>query len=149
MVVYYNYIVSGLPSLEDLENPKPELATKVYSIDGEVLSTFYSTKNRSYVPYDSIPQSVIDALISTEDKNFYDHWGVTPWRFIRAMFKNVLSLRLKEGASTITQQLARNLYSFQQADENTFDKATRKFREFFTSVQIERTSPRKRSSRCI
>lgn len=143
MVVYYNYIVSGLPSLEDLENPKPELATKVYSVDGEVLSTFYSTKNRSYVPYDSIPQSVIDALISTEDKNFYEHWGVTPWRFIRAMIKNILSLRLKEGASTITQQLARNLYNFQQADENTFDKATRKFREFFTSVEIEKNFTKK------
>lgn len=143
MVVYYNYIVSGLPSLEDLENPKPELATKVYSIDGEVLSTFYSTKNRSYVPYDSIPQSVIDALISTEDKDFYEHWGVTPWRFIRAMIKNVLSLRLKEGASTITQQLARNLYGFQTADESTFDKATRKFREFFTSVEIEKNFTKK------
>ncbi len=143
MVLYYNYIVSGLPSLEDLENPKPELATKVYSIDGEVLSTFYSTKNRSYVSYDSIPQSVIDALISTEDKNFYDHWGVTPWRFLRAMIKNIFYLRLKEGASTITQQLARNLYSFQRADENAFDKATRKFREFFTSVQIEKNFTKK------
>ncbi|MCK9409228.1 MAG: PBP1A family penicillin-binding protein [Bacteroidetes bacterium] len=143
MAVYYQYIISGLPSLEELENPKPELATKVYSIDGEVLGTFYSTKNRSYVTYNQIPQSVIDALISTEDKNFYSHWGVTPWRFIRAMVKNLLALRLKEGASTITQQLARNLYGFQQADESTFDKATRKFREFFTSVEIEKNFTKK------
>ncbi|NUN69104.1 MAG: PBP1A family penicillin-binding protein [Bacteroidetes bacterium] len=138
MVVYYQYIISGLPSLEELENPKPELATKVYSVDGEILGTFYSSKNRMYVPYDQIPQHVVDALISTEDKNFYSHWGVTPWRFLRAMVKNLLALRLKEGASTITQQLARNLYGFQQANENTFDKATRKFREFFTSVEIEK-----------
>ncbi|MFA5833415.1 MAG: PBP1A family penicillin-binding protein [Bacteroidota bacterium] len=143
MAFYYNYIISGLPSLEELENPKPELATKVYSVDGEILATFYSTKNRSYVPYDSIPQSVIDALISTEDKNFYQHWGVTPWRFLRAMFKNLLALRLKEGASTITQQLARNLYGFQQSDESPFDKATRKFREFFTSVEIEKNFTKK------
>ena len=143
MVAYYNYIVSGLPSLEELENPKPELATKVYSVDGEILATFYSTKNRSYVSYNQIPQSVIDALISTEDKNFYQHWGVTPWRFLRAMVKNILALRLKEGASTITQQLARNLYGFQQADENAFEKATRKFREFFTSVQIEKNFTKK------
>ncbi|MFA6469782.1 MAG: PBP1A family penicillin-binding protein [Bacteroidota bacterium] len=143
LVVYYNYIISGLPSLEELENPKPELATKVYSIDGEVLGTFYSTKNRLYVPYDSIPQSVIDALISTEDKNFYQHWGVTPWRFLRALVKNVFALRLKEGASTITQQLARNLYGFQQAEESAFDKATRKFREFFTSVEIEKNFTKK------
>ncbi len=143
MVVYANYIVSGLPSLEELENPRPELATKVYSIDGEVLGTFFLTKNRSYVGYNQIPQSVIDALISTEDKNYYDHWGVTPWRFIRAMFKNLFYLRLKEGASTITQQLARNLYGLQNLNENTFDKATRKLREFITSVQIEKNFTKK------
>lgn len=142
-IVYYQYIISGLPSLEELENPKPELATKVYSIDGEILGTFYSTKNRSYVTYNQIPQSVIDALISTEDKNFYSHWGVTPWRFLRALVKNVFAFRLKEGASTITQQLARNLYGFQQADENVFDKATRKFREFFTSVELEKNFTKK------
>ena len=143
LVVYYYYIISGLPSLEELENPKPELATKVYSIDGEILATFYSTKNRSYVLYDSIPQSVIDALISTEDKNFYQHWGVTPWRFIRALVKNLIAFRLKEGASTITQQLARNLYGFQRSGESVFDKETRKFREFFTSVEIEKNFTKK------
>lgn len=138
MVAYYFYIVSGLPSLEDLENPKPELATKVYSIDGEVLGTFFLTKNRSYVSYEQIPSSVISALIATEDKDFYDHWGVTPWRFLRALGKSLLAFRLKEGASTITQQLSRNLYGLQNADENPFEKATRKFREFFTAVEIEK-----------
>ncbi len=142
-VVYFNYVISGLPSLEELENPRPELATKVYSIDGEVLGTFFLTKNRSYVTYNQIPQSVIDALISIEDKNFYHHWGVTPWRFIRAMFKNLLALRLREGASTITQQLARNLYGLQNVNESTFDKATRKFREFISSVQIEKNFTKK------
>jgi penicillin-binding protein 1A len=143
MVVYANFIISGLPSLEELENPRPELATKVYSIDGEVLGTFFLTKNRSYVGYNQIPQSVIDALISTEDKNFYEHWGVTPWRFIRAMFKNIMYMRLKEGASTITQQLARNLYGLQNTNESAFDKATRKLREFITSVQIEKNFTKK------
>lgn len=138
IVVYFNYVVSGLPSLEDLENPKPELATKVYSVDGEVLGTFFLTKNRSYVSLEQIPQSVITALIATEDKAFYDHWGVTPWRFLRALGKSFLAFRLKEGASTITQQLSRNLYGLQNPDENAFDKATRKFREFFTSVEIEK-----------
>ena len=86
LVVYFNYVISGLPSLEDLENPKPELATKVYSIDGEVLGTFFLTKNRSYVSLDQIPQSVITALVATEDKAFYEHWGVTPWRIKRALW---------------------------------------------------------------
>jgi len=135
---YYFYIVSGLPSLEDLENPKPELATKVYSIDGEVLGTFFLTKNRSYVTYDQIPPYVFEALIATEDKNFYRHWGVAPWRFVRAMFKNLIRLELREGASTITQQLSRNMYGLQSPEESTFDKATRKIREFITSVQIEK-----------
>lgn len=142
-VVYVNYVISGLPSLEELENPKPELATKVYSVDGEVLGTFFLTKNRSYVSYSQIPQSVIDALISTEDKNFYQHWGVTPWRFIRALVKSLFAFRLKEGASTITQQLSRNLYGLQNPNESVFDKATRKFREFFTAVQIEKNFTKK------
>ncbi|MBW7888741.1 MAG: PBP1A family penicillin-binding protein [Bacteroidetes bacterium] len=136
--VYVKYIIDGLPSLEELENPKPELATKVYSYDGEVLGKFFLTKNRSYVSYDEIPPHIISALIATEDKDFYEHWGVTPWRFLRALVKNVLALRLKEGASTITQQLARNLYGLQGSNESPFDKMTRKFREFFTSVQIEK-----------
>lgn len=140
--VFMEYVVSGLPSLEQLENPKPELATKVYSVDGEVLETFY-IKNRSHISYDQVPQHVIDALISTEDKGFYDHWGVTPWRFVRAMIKNILTLRMREGASTITQQLARNIYNLQVAHETSFDKLTRKLREFITSVQIERTYTKK------
>ncbi len=139
---FTQYVISGLPSLEQLENPRPELATKIYSVDGEVLETFY-IKNRSHISYDKIPQHVIDALISTEDKDFYDHWGVTPWRFLRAMIKNILTLRMREGASTITQQLARNIYNLQIAHETAFDKMTRKLREFITSVQIERTYTKK------
>ncbi len=143
MIVYVNYVLSGLPSLEELENPKPDLATKVYSIDGEVIGSFFLTKNRSHVSYEQIPQSVVDALISTEDKAFYHHWGVTPWRFLRALGKNILFLRLREGASTITQQLSRGLYGFQKENESAFDKATRKLREFITSVQIEKNFTKK------
>lgn len=135
--IYFNYVMSGLPSLEELENPRPDLATKVYSIDGEELGTFFQTKNRTRVTYDQIPPHIISALISTEDKDFYSHWGVTPWRFLRALIKNILTFRLREGASTITQQLSRNLYGLQKQGESTFDKATRKIREFVTAVQIE------------
>ena len=142
MILYTRYVFAGLPSLEQLENPKPELATKVYSIDGEVLDEFY-LKNRTYISLDEIPQSVVDALISTEDKDFYSHWGVAPWRFVRAMIKNVISFQLKEGASTITQQLSRNLYNLKGTRENAFDKMTRKIQEFITSVQIERTYTKK------
>ncbi len=132
---YAYYLVSGLPSLEKIENPKPELATKVYSIDGDVIDQFF-IKNRSHVSLSEIPKTVVEALIATEDKDFYDHWGVDLIRFMKAMVKNVVLLR-REGASTITQQLSRNLY-LGHDDQNIFDTVTRKIREFITAVQLER-----------
>ena len=135
--VYVIYLISGLPSLEHLENPRPELASKVYSIDGELLDQFY-IKNRSQITMAELPPHLVDALIATEDKNFYSHWGVDMPRFMRAMVKNLFTLRLREGASTITQQLARNLYNLKGAHESIFAKITRKIREFITAVQIER-----------
>ncbi|HZY09871.1 MAG TPA: PBP1A family penicillin-binding protein [Bacteroidota bacterium] len=136
-VIYFFYLISGLPSLEELENPRPELATKVYSIDGEVLDKFF-IKNRTQVSSKELPLELVNALIATEDKNFYNHWGVDVPRFLRAMIKNIASLRLREGASTITQQLARNLYELKGTNESIFGKITRKLREFITAVQIER-----------
>ena len=137
IIMYLVYLFSGLPSLEQLENPRPELATKVYSADGEVLDYFF-IKNRTEVELNQLPKNLVNALIATEDKNFYNHWGVDLPRFLRAMVKNILTLRLREGASTITQQLARNLYDLKGTNESLFAKITRKFREFITAVQIER-----------
>lgn len=132
LVVYLVGIASGLPSLEDLENPHPDLSTKIISADGIQLDQFF-VHNRTYIPYDSIPRGFIDALIATEDQKFYDHWGVHIERILKAMVKNVMSMDLtKEGASTITQQLARNLYLSQEVT------MSRKIREQLTAVQIER-----------
>lgn len=136
-VFYSIYLFSGLPSLEQLENPRSELATKVYSSDGEVLDQFY-IKNRTQITLEQLPTDLVNALIATEDKNFYEHWGVDLPRFLRAMVKNLFLLRLREGASTITQQLARNLYDLKATNESTFEKMSRKIREFITAVQIER-----------
>src|SRR5262249_32160517 len=72
-------------------------------------------------------------------KDFYHHWGVDLTRFVRAMVKNVLTFHLREGASTITQQLARNLYDLKIPNESIYAKVTRKLREFITAVQIERS----------
>jgi penicillin-binding protein 1A len=137
LVTYGVYLFSGLPSLERIENPRPELATRVFSIDGEVLDQYY-IKNRSHVALADIPSTIQNALIATEDKDFYSHWGVDLVRFMKAMVKNVVALRLKEGASTITQQLSRNLY-LGRDDRNVFDTVTRKIREFITAVQLERS----------
>lgn len=137
LAAYAVYLISGLPSLEQLENPRSELATKIYSSDGEVLDQLF-VKNRTRITLGELPKELVDALIATEDKNFYDHWGVDLPRFVRAMVKNALLLKLREGASTITQQLARNLYDLKGANESVFGKMTRKIREFITAVQIEK-----------
>jgi penicillin-binding protein 1A len=136
LIWYGRYIVRGLPSLEEIENPRPALASKVYGEDGVVLDQF-AEQNRTRISLSKIPQGLIDALIATEDKDFYTHWGVNLPRFARQMVINVLTFR-GAGASTLTQQLARNLYRLQGKEESLFDKITRKIREFFTSVQIER-----------
>jgi penicillin-binding protein 1A len=137
LVALYGYIIiDGLPSLEQLENPRLELSTKIYSINGEILDQF-SIKNRTPVTLSQLPPGLVQALIATEDKQFYDHWGVNASRFIRQMIINIVTFR-QAGASTITQQLARNLYKLKGTEESLFDKITRKIREFFTSVQIER-----------
>ncbi|MEX1138395.1 MAG: PBP1A family penicillin-binding protein [Bacteroidota bacterium] len=133
---YGFHIIDGLPSLEQLENPRLEISTQIYSVDGEVLDQF-SIKNRTPVTLDQLPPGLIEALIATEDKQFYDHWGVNASRFVRQMIINVVTFR-QAGASTVTQQLARNLYKLKGSEESLFDKITRKIREFITSVQIER-----------
>ncbi len=134
---WYGYhIIDGLPSLEQLENPRLEISTQVLSADGEILDQF-SIKNRTPVTLDQLPPGLIEALISTEDKQFYEHWGVNAPRFVRQMIINVATFQ-QAGASTVTQQLARNLYKLKGTEESLFDKITRKIREFFTSVQIER-----------
>lgn len=136
LLFYIPYIISGLPSLEELENPQQELATKVYSIDGEVIDRFF-IKNRTTVNLNDLPPHLINALIATEDKNYYKHWGVDLPRLFRALIKNFISFRLREGASTITQQLSRNLYDLKVERKKLHDKITRKFREFITAFQIE------------
>lgn len=119
-----------MPTLEQLENPPQDLATQVFSADGVLLEHFATTR-RTYAPYDSIPKSFINALIATEDRAFRDHWGVHSMRIVKAAVKNIF-LGDREGASTITQQLARNLYF---TAEQTL---TRKIREAWTAFQIER-----------
>ncbi|MEN9281458.1 MAG: hypothetical protein RL594_393 [Bacteroidota bacterium] len=128
--IWYS-LSSGLPTLEQLENPPQELATQVYSADGVMLD-LYATTRRTNIGYDSIPPAFIHALIATEDRAFYDHWGVHMTRIFKAAVKNLFALRAKEGASTLTQQLARNLYFTRE------QTLSRKIREAWTALQIER-----------
>ncbi len=133
VALYVNSVVSyGLPSLEQLENPKQNLATRIISSDGVLLDHFF-IERRVNIPLDSVPKDFINALIVIEDKYFYSHWGVYIERIFKAALKNIFAGKVQEGASTITMQLARNLFGY---SENTLE---RKIREAFTAIQIERT----------
>jgi len=135
-IAFVIYVIAGLPSIEELENPKPQLASKVFSIDGELIGQFF-IENRIETNIDSLPPYVVNALIATEDRRFYNHWGVDLTRFFTAMVKNVFTFS-REGASTITQQLAKNLYRLKSGNENVFDTGIRKIREWITAIQIEK-----------
>ena len=130
------FIIDELPSFDQLENPPQELATKVLSSDGKILDMFF-IKKRSNIPYDSIPKDVINALIATEDRAFFDHWGIHPMRIAKAFVKNIIVFRAKEGASTLSQQLARNLFLNREVS------IARKIKEAITAVKIEQTYTKK------
>lgn len=134
---FYQHVVSGLPSLEQLENPKQSLASVVYSADGVEIGRFFR-ESRVEVRIDSIPKHLVNALIATEDKKFRTHWGVDLERIVKGIVKTIL-LGQKQGGSTITQQLSKNLYGFKVSNENIFEMLTRKIREAITAVQIEQT----------
>ncbi len=134
--LFFDHVFSGLPSLEQLENPQQSLASNVFSSDGELIGQFFR-QNRVEANLDSLPSFLTEALIATEDRKFYDHWGVDVERFIKAMIKNVLFFS-REGASTITQQLAKNLYEFKVGYESPFETVVRKVREWITAIQIEK-----------
>ncbi len=132
---YINNVISyGMPSLEQLENPRTNLASRIYSADGKLIDHFFSERRVNLV-YDSIPKSFLNALIATEDRKFWNHWGVHTGRVINAAIKNFLGN--KEGASTITMQLSRNLFLSQEVSWK------RKIREAFLSIQIEKTYTKK------
>jgi len=131
MLIYLAYLVQGLPSIEQLENPQTSIASVVKSRDGLILDKYY-TENRTYVPLDEISPHVVDALIATEDKRFYKHWGIDMVRTLAIPY--YLIQGKVQGGSTISQQLARNLYKKIGRDFSV----TRKLREMITAVQIEK-----------
>jgi penicillin-binding protein 1A len=120
-----------LPTLEQLENIAPPLVSKALAKDGSVICEF-GIERRFWVPIDSIPPNLVNAVVAIEDRKFYDHWGIDFKRILGAMFVDVLSRENAQGASTITQQLARNVYLTARKS------MVRKIREILTAIQIER-----------
>ncbi len=122
-----------LPSFRDLENPKSNLASEVISDDNVVLGTYY-VQNRSNVSYDQISPNVINALVATEDIRFYNHSGIDFKRTFTIILYNLSGN--KQGASTITQQLALNLFS--ERAKNPFKRFIQKLQEWIIAVKLER-----------
>lgn len=129
-VGYTYYLTQGMPSIQELENPQTAIASVVKSRDGVVLDRYF-TENRTYVPIEQISPNIVDALVATEDHRFYSHWGIDMKRLLGLPIY-WLQGRL-QGGSTISQQLARNLYKKIGREVSV----TRKFREMLTAIQIE------------
>jgi len=127
-----------MPDLQQLENPKTNLATQVFSADGEVLGKYYYNDNRTPITFDELPQNIVDALIATEDERFYSHSGID-WRgTLRAVFY----LGKKGGASTISQQLARQLFVGVRS-RNLQEALFQKIKEWVLAIQLEQRYTKK------
>jgi len=124
-----------LPSFHDLENPKSNQATEVLGADGKTVLGTYFVQNRSSVTYAQLSPNVVNALIATEDARFYDHSGIDFKRMFTIPLLNLIGK--KQGGSTITQQLAENLFSGERA-RNPFVRFTQKLKEWIIAVRLER-----------
>ena len=131
---------SKLPDYKFLKNYKPPVSSKVYSGDGELVDDF-STEKRIFVPFKSIPKKVVNAFLSAEDKNFFTHPGVDAKGVLRATINNIsniISSKRLEGASTITQQVAKNFLLSNEVSLN------RKLKEAILAFRIERALTKER-----
>lgn len=129
-VRFLQQMYKTIPGPEEISRIEPSLVTRLYGLDGSLVHEF-AVERRLWVPLDSIPQNLKDALIAIEDRRFYDHHGIDLKRILGAALANVLSVGIAQGGSTITQQLARNVYL-------THDQTiTRKVREILTALKLE------------
>lgn len=135
ILLFFTASIGGfgaLPTFEELENPQTNLATEVISADGVTIGK-YATENRTPIKYKELPENLVQALVATEDERFYEHSGIDFKGFARAVIK----LGRDGGASTITQQLAKNLFT-KRASRNIFKRIGQKMKEWVVSVKLER-----------
>ena len=126
-------LLGEMPDHTILENPKTFLATEIISSDGETLGKFYLDDNRTPVDYDELPKHLVDALVATEDIRYYDHAGIDYRGTLRAIAK----MGQGGGASTISQQLAKQLFT-KQVSSNKFQRLFQKVREWVIAIRLER-----------
>ncbi|MCB0464564.1 MAG: transglycosylase domain-containing protein [Aequorivita sp.] len=125
-------IFGSLPDETSLENPEKNLATEIISSDGKTIGKFYK-ENRTPVPFDSLPDHLVNALVATEDARFYDHSGIDGRGTLRA----VAFLGTRGGASTISQQLAK-LFFTDQVSRNKLQRGLQKIKEWIIAIRLER-----------
>jgi len=125
-------VFGELPTFEELENPEKNLATEVISSDGVTLGK-YAFKNRTPVGFKDLSDNIVKALIATEDERFYNHSGID----FRGTARAIVKFGKGGGASTITQQLAKNLFT-KRASSNTFKRLTQKVKEWIVAIKLER-----------
>ncbi|SEW18381.1 penicillin-binding protein 1A [Prevotella aff. ruminicola Tc2-24] len=130
--------IGYMPPVEDLQNPINRFATQIYSADGKIMGTWnYNRENRVMVDYSKLPTSLVQALVATEDVRFYDHSGIDFYALGRAIIKRgVLGQKSAGGGSTITQQLAKQLYS--ERAKSTMERLFQKPIEWVIAVKLER-----------
>jgi penicillin-binding protein 1A len=129
-----------LPGSDILENPKSELASEIYSSDGKLIGKYYHNFNRSPVEYNELPKVVIDALLATEDARFYKHSGVDA-KGVVAIIPSLL-MGKRRGSSTLTQQLAKNLFQLREAEDykGMFEgSVVNKVKEWIVAIRLERS----------
>ena len=134
------YFSSGLPDYKKLETYEPPVSSRVYASNGDLIAE-YAIEKRLFIPYEAIPRPIINAFLSAEDKNFFDHPGIDPQGIIRAVinnFKNIINNKRLEGASTITQQVAKNFLLTNEVS------LKRKIKEAILAFRIEKAYSKER-----
>lgn len=129
-VGYFFFLLAKLPKVDSLADYKPPIVTQVLGDDGSLVGEFY-IERRTVVPVNKVPRKMIQAFVAAEDSNFYKHRGLDYLGIVRAAFKNIISLRKKEGASTITQQVAKSMLLTSEK------KFSRKLKEAILAKRME------------
>ena len=134
------YFSVGLPDYKKLSNYQPPISSRVYSKDSRLIAE-YALEKRLFIPYESVPEKVINAFLSAEDKNFFKHPGIDAKGILRAIIKNIKNIsqnKRLEGASTITQQVAKNFLLTNEVSMK------RKVKEAILAFRIERAYTKER-----
>ncbi|MFH0807918.1 MAG: PBP1A family penicillin-binding protein [Elusimicrobiota bacterium] len=129
--IYFRSIISELQPLENLREYRPTLSTKLYDINGQLVTEFF-TERRTWVPLYRIRMDLQNAVLAIEDHRFFNHWGISFYGIVRAFVQNAIHRRIAAGGSTITQQLAKTAFLTQERT------VTRKIKELILAIQLER-----------